>query len=125
MSHFADYYKEERGETVIENEKGFISYKIYEGNSVEEKEVMICDFYVAPEFRGGPAAKKLADQVMDVGRAEGCTHLTCFIQHTRGLDDRKRTTYKLKLYLHYGMIVHSMKEHQIILFKDLPPKGEL
>ena len=118
--HFVNYWLEEKGETTIINEKGFITYKIFDNAQVGEKEIMICEFYVAREHRGGFAAKKLADEVAEVGRKEGCTHLSCYIQHYGDSETaRIRTSYKLHVYLRYGMLVHSMTETYILMYKPL------
>lgn len=119
MSHMAEYYKEERDETLLENEKGFISYKIYDHTqTLNRKEIMICDFYVNKDYRGTKAAKDLADEVEKIGRDQGCSDASCYIQH-KGEEDMDRTTYKLQLYIRYGFKVYSMSETQITLIKDL------
>ena len=122
-SHFVNYWLEEKGETAIVNEKGFISYKIYDNDKIPnaEKEIMICEFYVAPEYRGTRAAKDLADQVCEIGVKNKCTHLSCYIQHPTNCEtNRIRTTYKMNIFIRYGMIVHSMNETQILMYKNLP-----
>ena len=118
--HFVNYALEEKGETTIVNDKGFITYKIYDNAKMGEKEIMICEFYVAREHRGGFAAKKLADEVAEIGRKENCTHLSCFIQHHADTETaRIRLSYKLHVFLRYGMLVHSMTETYMLMYKDL------
>lgn len=119
-SYFAEYYAEERRETIAETEAGFLVYRIYETADKREKEIMLCDLYVAPEHRRKGEAQKLTELVEKIGRDAGCTHASCYIQHPDGTDEtRRKTTYKLKLYIKNGFIIHSMNESQILLYKNL------
>lgn len=66
MSLFAEYAFETRGRRSIEIEHGFATFVIGQGECYLE------DIFVRPAFRKSGAAKKLADQVREIARAEGC-----------------------------------------------------
>lgn len=117
--HFVDYYAEERGETVIEVDEGFVAYKIYDNPGVGEKEIMICDLYVAPEHRRKGIAQGLADAVSKVGRDNNCTHISCYVQHVNDKRGRIRTSHKVRIFGEYGFKIHSMNDVQILMYKDL------
>jgi len=118
---FVDYYKEERDEIVLQSDKGFIVYKIYDqAPGSEHREIMFCELYVAPEHRRTGEAQRLTRMAEDIGRKAGCTHASCYIQHKKATEEeRERTTHKMRIYMKYGFKFHSANESQILLYKDL------
>lgn len=96
MSLYADYVRERLGWETIEVESGFITYSIRPPNaSIEE-------FFVRPEQRGTPLAKRLADTVVSRARAAGAKFLwTNVVPGTNGAD------YAITMNLKYGFKMHS------------------
>lgn len=119
-NYFVEYLAEEKGETVIVTDKGWASYRIFEHTGRAEKEIMICEMYVAPKYRGTQEAVRMSDEISEIGRKSGCSHLSCFVQKKNDTDhERRRMSYKLRIFLKYGFLLHSMNEHQLVLTKDL------
>lgn len=117
MSLYSEYVKEDRDENVIENENGFIAYRIFDKNSDGIKESMITEFYVKKEYRGTPIAFNLAQTVAQISKEKGCTHLSCLVQVEAGKVER--ATYKTKLYIHYGFEITNAINGQIVMAKKL------
>lgn len=91
MSHFADYYKERFGWEVLEAEHGFIVYNI------KSPEASIEEFYVEQSKRGTQAAKKMADEVINIMKMNGCKKVWAKV--VPGLPGSE---HALKTNLHYG-----------------------
>lgn len=70
MSLYSDYIKEREGSHVVEDDKGFATYKLL------ENEVYIVDVYVKPEFRQTKIASSYADKVTEIARSLGYKKLT-------------------------------------------------
>ena len=68
MSMWADYHKERTGKGVLEvPDKGFAIYSF-----PTPDQVWIEDIYTVPETRKTGFAKRLADEICEIGRDRGC-----------------------------------------------------
>jgi len=70
MSLAADYRKEREGIETIENEHGFITYKLF------PEECYVIDIYVRPEDRRTRIGSMMADSVVKIAKEKGCKILT-------------------------------------------------
>lgn len=70
---FADYLKERLGQEIIENEHGFIIYKI-NGN-----ECFLAEMYIKPESRRSGHGKSLLTELKVIGLDAGCEYITATI----------------------------------------------
>lgn len=108
MSVYAEYLKEREGKEVVENDNGFLSYRIFNDY------VYIVDIYVVPEKRKTGLAKFWADQVCEIAKAKGAKTLV------GSVDVRANgATESLKVLLAYGMRVDSIDGQMIYFKKDL------
>ncbi len=108
MSLYSDYHKETFGYETIEVEGGFIVYDL------KPPECSIEDFHVRKDLRGGPLAKRLADQVFRRAKEGGALRVWARIRP--GL---KGAEHALKSDLHYGFKLFGVNGNDIILMKDL------
>lgn len=60
MKMYADYIKERESAELIQNDKGFVTYK--EDNGY----LLICDLYVKPEYRKSNTAKEFVKMVEEL-----------------------------------------------------------
>jgi len=109
MSHFANYIKEREDKQILENEKGFATYKIYDNG-----ECYLQDIYVAPEFRKQHVGSGMVDRVSDIARKHDCHTLIGSIC----LDD-KNATKNMQIWLGYGFQLYKNVGTMIFLRKDL------
>jgi len=108
-SHYAKYLREKTSDQIIENEKGFITYRY-----VDEKTVYIVDLFILPEFRKGHVAGNLADSIVFEAKNKGCTKLLGSI-----IPSNKNSTMSLKVLLGYGMILESSSNDFIVFKKEI------
>lgn len=73
MSLFADYIKEREGLDTIENEHGFLSFRII--NDV----CYVRDLFVTKPERGRGYARVLYGQLLRVARDSQCKKISCFV----------------------------------------------
>lgn len=71
MSHYAKYAKEREGAETIEDEKGFISYKIQDGVC------FITDMFVDPDFRNLSIGKGFVKLVEEEAKEKGIETMMC------------------------------------------------
>lgn len=106
MSLFSEYLTERTNTQIIETPQGFCTYKFMDDNTV-----YLEDLYVKPEFRRSHVASQLADQVCEIGKTKGCTHLIGSV-----VPSAKNSTASMKILLAYGMeLERSMND--FIVFK--------
>lgn len=108
MSMLSEYIKEREGFEVIENDYGFITYKI------SGEECYIKELYVQEQFRQLNIASKLADEVTKIAHDHLCKYLTGTV-----CPAANNSTISLKVLLGYGMKLHSSTNNLIIFKKDL------
>ena len=111
MSLWSDYHKERQGWETIEVESGFIAYSVADGNA------WIQEFYVRPDQRGGPLAKKLADQVVKRAKEQNAKFLWAKV--VMGLPGCE---YSLCLNIKYGFKLAGTNGNDILLVMDLGGK---
>lgn len=110
MTHWAHYVKERLGWEVLEREYGFIAYSISAGG----KDAWIEEIYLAPEFRGGPLAFRLAEEVEGAVLKEGVSSLWGRIYP--GIPGSERS---LKKALSYGFKLAGFEGGAIIIKKEI------
>lgn len=108
MSLFADYHRERLGWQTIEVESGFIVFDI------RPPEASIEEFYVAPEMRGTPLAKRLADQVVKKAKEAGCTRIWAKV--TPGV---KGAEHAMRTNLHYGFKLIANRGNDTFMVLDI------
>jgi GNAT superfamily N-acetyltransferase len=109
MSLYSEYVQERLGDCILETELGFATYRFPDPNTV-----YIVDLYVIPEARKQGVARDIADSIMKIAMARGCTKMIgSVVPSARG------STESLKTLLAYGMILDSGVNDFIILRKDL------
>lgn len=67
MTNYAMYLKEREGIDTIENEKGFLTYK------VKDDEMWVYDCYVRPEFRRDNVAREYFDTLYVLANDLNCS----------------------------------------------------
>jgi len=107
---YGDYIREHRGDEIVENEKGFATYRFLN----EGKTVYIVDIYVHPDFRNSKAASSLADTIVEAAKLQGCVELLGTV-----VPSAKNSTASLKVLLGYGMSLHSSSNDLIVFRKDI------
>jgi len=107
-SHYASYIEEREGAFIVENEKGFATYRfINDGCYIE-------DIYVAKDFRKNGQAVEFADQIAEIAKAKGFTRLYGTVAI-----GAKGATDSLKVLLAYGFNLHSANSQLVVFVKDL------
>lgn len=107
-SLFGQYILEREGKGILENEHGFLTYKIH------GEECYIEDIFIKKESRRSGAATEMAKEIESMARAEGCKFLTgTCVPSTRG------ATESMRAMLGYGFRIHSAMEDRIILIKEI------
>jgi GNAT superfamily N-acetyltransferase len=106
MSHWADYVKEREGSSCIERDYGFVEFQI------RPPDCEIKSIYVDKSARLKGYAHLLADEVVDLARAQKCTQL--WSQVWAGA---LNSTDALKASLAYGFRVIKAENGCIILGK--------
>ncbi len=107
-SLYAKYLKERTEIEIIEYDYGFATFSIF------GEECYIRDIYIVPEERRKNAASTLADEIVEIARARGCTYLTGTVCPTT-----KGATVSLKVLIGYQMKLHAAKENLIVFKKDI------
>lgn len=109
MSLFSEYLQERTNTQIIETPQGFATYKFMDDNTV-----YLEDLYVKPEFRRSHVASQLADQVCEIARSKGCTHLIGSV-----VPSAKNSTASMKILLAYGMEVDRSVNDFVVFRKSL------
>jgi len=110
MSLWADYCKEKEGMETVENENGFLSYKIFD----KTKECFIAEFYVRPEARASHLAKDLLIEVSKIGKSKGCVDLTVQIS-----TEHKNIDRMLRAYIVNGFKFYKADTSRLCFIKEL------
>lgn len=108
MSLYADYIKERENKECIDNEYGFITYKISGADSY------IVDFYVRPEYRRTGKGTELANLAAEAAKASRCTRLLGSV-----IPDTNNSTESMKALMWYGFKLLWARENFIMLFKEI------
>jgi len=70
MSLYGDYLKERENMNIVESEKGFATFQIFQNG-----ECYIRDIYVAPEFRRSKVSYDMEKQINDIAKQQNCSVL--------------------------------------------------
>lgn len=109
MSLYAEYLRERTDDDIVENEKGFATYRF-----LNEQQIYIVDLYVKPEFRKMGVASSLADEIIEIGKAKGCVQVLGTV-----VPATKNSTKSLQVLFAYGMTLMSASQDLIIVKKDI------
>jgi GNAT superfamily N-acetyltransferase len=109
MSLFSDYINEREGKQILESDKGFATYKIFDNG-----ECYLQDIYVIPDERKSGLATEMADKVVEIAQEHGCKTLIGSVC----IDDLN-CTRNMKVFLAYGMQMHKIIGTMIFLKKDI------
>lgn len=108
-SLYAMYIKEREDKDIIESDKGFATYKIFDNG-----ECYLQDIFVLPNFRKDGLATQMANEVVDIAKEHGCHTLIGSV-----CTDTNYSTRNLQVFLAYGMQVHKIIGNLIFLKKDI------
>lgn len=109
MSMYGAYLKERLGDDIIENEKGFATYRF-----VGEDTVYVIDVYVHPDFRKQGVASDFSDTIMEIGKKRGCTKMiTSVVPSPNG------STNSIRAIIAYGFELDSAANGFILFKKDI------
>lgn len=109
MSLYAEYIMERLGDHIVENEKGFATFRF-----PDEKTVYIVDIYVKPDFRNQRVAVDLADFIMETAKKRGCTKMLGSV-----VPSAKGSTSSVKVLLGYGMKLDSAGNDFVLFSKEI------
>lgn len=112
MNNYAQYIKERENKEIIENESGFLTYKIF------EKECYLADMFIVPEKRGSSAVAYFIQELSDISIRAGCDHISANIR----LND-KGATRTLRASLKLGFNLVSAENGTITICKELRLNG--
>jgi GNAT superfamily N-acetyltransferase len=73
MSHYADYIRERRGWSTLEDSAGFLVYHL------EGECCFVHEFYVMAEARHHGGARKLWDAVQQIAKRAGAKEMLCTV----------------------------------------------
>lgn len=108
MNHWAAYIKEREGHEVIEDDYGFIEYKLAPPFAAIE------GCYIMPERRKSGLGRELMERVVRLAREEHCTLLVCEVNL-----EYLNATDSLKACLGVGFKLQSAQNNRIIMMKDI------
>lgn len=111
-SLFAEYIKEREGKQIIESDKGFATFKVF-----DNKECYLESIYVKPEYRETGLATDMANEISEIAKEHGCTSLIGSVC----IDD-VAVTKNMKVLLAYNMQIYKIVGNLIFLKKDLGDK---
>ena len=104
MSHYANYVKELKDSTVVEDEYGFYQYKLY------PKYLYIEEFYIDSQYRGFREAKRYIREMAKVAIDNDYTYLM------GGIGIHNNNALKLlNLYLRNNCKLHSTDRNNIYI----------
>lgn len=108
MNPWARYLNERYGHESIEEDWGFVTYKIV------PPFIALEDLYIVPEQRQRGAGTKALKKIEDIGRAHQATHVWAQVQ----LMDRG-STESMKAILAVGFKMIEAQNNRIVLHKEI------
>jgi len=108
MSNYADYIKEREGSRTIEDEHGFLTFKILEDC------VFIQDLYIRPESRRMLYASEYADHVTSLAKELGHDKIVTSVDL-----NALNANQSLKVIMAYGFKLYYLEANEIYLFKEI------
>jgi ribosomal protein S18 acetylase RimI-like enzyme len=108
-SLYAQYLTERTNDAIIETDEGFVTYRF-----LNDKQCYIVDIFVKPEHRRSRVASRLADEVTQAARENGCSELVSTV-----VPSANGSTNSLKAVLSYGFKLDSATNNVICLTKEI------
>lgn len=108
MDLFKRYLLERENKQVIQNETGFIIYKLF------EKECFIADMFILPENRSSQALSLFINELSGIAKKHGCVCLTANI-HVADSANQKTLRAAFKM----GFTIFAANNNIIMISKDL------
>jgi ribosomal protein S18 acetylase RimI-like enzyme len=108
-SLYAEYIAEREDKEIIETDKGFATFKIF-----DNKECYLQDIYIIPECRKTGLATEMTDKIVEMAKEKGCNTLVGSV-----CVDDKYATRNMKVFLAYGMQIYKTAGTMIFLKKDI------
>lgn len=109
MSLYKDYISEREDKQIVESDKGFATYKIFDNG-----ECYLQDLYVAPEYRKTGLATEMTNMIVSIAKANDCHTLVGSV-----CTDDKYATRNMQVFLSYGMHISKNIGNMIFLNKDI------
>lgn len=109
MSLYSMYIQERTNDEIIETDKGFCTYRF-----LDEKTVYIVDIFVLSDFRTTGEASNMADSVVELAVAKGCSELIGSV-----VPSCKNSAASMKVLLAYGMAPKSASNDFVIFSKRI------
>lgn len=107
-SHYAQYIAEREGYEIIEDEKGFATYKIF------GEECYIRDIFVEKKFRTEHVASEYADKIAAIAKEKGCKVLTGTVA-----PKANNSTAGVAVLLAYGFKLHDSNHQGLVFVKEI------
>lgn len=108
-SLYAQYIFERENKEIVESDKGFATYKIFDNG-----ECYLQDLYVVPEYRKSGLATEMTDEIVLRAKEKACTLLIGSV-----CVDDINATRNMKVFLSYGMQIYKSMGTMIFLKKDI------
>jgi predicted GNAT family acetyltransferase len=105
---YGKYILERENKYILEKEYGFATYKI------EPEYIYIEDIYVLPELRKSDKAAKMADEIVEIAKKQGKTHIIGSVDM-----NANGATTSLKVLLGYGFSLLQSTETMIYFKKEI------
>jgi GNAT superfamily N-acetyltransferase len=109
ISMYGQYIQEREGKSILESDKGFVTYNI-----TKDGECFIQDMFIIPEARHSGHGTKLLQQVESIACEQGSKYLSAGICPLAN-----NATDSLQAALSYGFKLYSAKQDYVILKKDI------
>lgn len=109
VSLYSEYIGEQTKKSIIETEKGFVTYSF-----PDKTTVYIEDIYIKPEHRKTHEASNLANQVVSIAKERGCTRLLGSV-----VPSTNNSTKSLLVLTSYGMKLSSSTNDFIVFEKEI------
>ncbi len=110
MSLYGRYVRERENLGIVEDEHGFATYRFMD----DCKTCYIVDIYIVPLMRKLGHAAKLADQIEELAKKDGCKYLLGSCDPTTN-----GASSSLKVMLAYGFELSGMDDQLIYLKKKI------
>lgn len=109
MSLYADYLKERTNDYIIEDDNGFVTYRY-----LNKDQCYIVDIYVRPEMRKSGYATKLADQIVEIAKKQGCNEILGSV-----VPSTMNCNINILVLLGYGMQICDSSKDMIVFRKEI------
>lgn len=106
---YATYLSEKTDILIIENEKGFATYRY-----LPNDQCYIMDIFILPEYRKQYIATEFADSITEEAKKVNTTRLIGSV-----IPSNKDSEKSILVLLHYGMKLLSCNENIIYFYKDI------